>query len=80
MTHDEEEAQEGIRQAKYIAAHLGLEIANMTESAKVAIYSAAITYASFCAMHGVGLHQALELLMSIYKQIDRDLDDVGMMQ
>lgn len=72
MTPDEYEAQEGIRQAKEIAAHLGLEIANMTDSAKIGIYSAAITYAGFCAMHGVSLHSAIEVLMSIYKQLDGD--------
>ena len=80
MNRDEDEAREGIRQAKMIAAHLGIEIANNTDSARVGVYAAAITYAGFCAMHGVSLHSALELLMNLYKQLDQMNEDFGPMQ
>ena len=80
MKDEQMEAQEGIRQAKEIAAQLGVEIATRTDSARVGVYAAAITYAGFCAMHGVSLHSSLELLMNLYKQLDRMNEDLGPMQ
>lgn len=80
MTPDEQEAQEGIRQAKRIAEHLGAEIVANTDSTRVGIYAAAITYAGMCAMHGVSLHSAIDVLMGLYKQLDQDSQDMGPMQ
>lgn len=71
----EDQAQEGIRQAKAVAEQMAIAMHENTDNAKVAVYASAIAFAGICAMQGVGLHTAINLFMSIYKQIDeQDLD------
>lgn len=70
MTPEENEAAEGIRQAKNIAEEMGIALAHHTDSAKVAIYASAITFAGMCVSNNVSMHSAVSLLMSIYKEMD----------
>lgn len=68
---DKDRAMDGINQAKTIAGELGITVTSHTDNAKVAIYALAISYASFCAIHDVGEHQAIDLFMSIYRQVNQ---------
>lgn len=71
MTPEDIEASKGIQQAKDIAEEMGIALATRTDNAKVGIYAAAIMYAGLCVSSGVGLHAAINLLMSIYKEMDQ---------
>lgn len=75
MTPEEKEAAEGIRQAKNIAEEMGIALAHHTDSAKVAIYASAITFAGMCVSSNVSMHSAVSLLMSIYKEMDEKNQD-----
>jgi len=68
---DKDRAMDGINQAKTIAGELGIAITELTDNPKVAIYSLAISYATFCAIHDVSEHQAIDLFMSIYRQVNQ---------
>ena len=72
MTPEEMEAAEGIRQAKQAAEQIAIAMHEGTDNAKVAICALAINFAGLCAMQGVSMHTAINLFMSIYKQMEMD--------
>lgn len=66
----EEQAEIGMSQSKLIAEQMATLLLNSTDSSKVAVYAAAITFAGICSSEGVSMHTAINVFMSIYKQID----------
>ena len=63
-------AVQSLREAKELAYQLAEHIASQTESAKKAIFATGILYASLASMHGMTMHQAMGLLMEVYKEHD----------
>lgn len=72
----EEQAEIGINQSKQIAEQMATLLLNSTDSSKVAVYAAAITYAGICTSEMVSMHTAINLFMNIYKQINGDSPEI----
>ncbi len=75
MTPNQQSAAEGIAEAKQIAQEVGIAVTELTDNSRVAIYATAISYASFCAIHDVSEDLAIELLVSVYRQISKSQTD-----
>lgn len=72
----EEQAEIGMQQSKQIAEQMATLLLNSTDSSKVAVYAAAITYAGICTSERVSMHTAMNVFMSIYKQINGDPTEI----
>ena len=71
MNREEMEIEEGMRQAKLIAMQMGEALVNQVDSSRVAVYASAIVYAGMCSSAGVSMHTAVDLFMTIFKDMQQ---------
>ena len=71
MNREEMEIEVGMRQAKLIAASMGEALVSQVDSSRVAVYASAIVYAGMCASAGVSMHTAVDLFMTIFKDMQQ---------
>lgn len=68
-----------LEESKDIAYVLGEQMFQRTNDRGVSVHAACILYASTCVINNIDLHDAMSLFMSIYRQIDKEVN-VGPVQ
>ena len=75
MTERSKEEMDEATRAMKDAADLASKMAEMmvqeTQSSRKAIYASAILYASLAGMYGMTMHDAMALLMELYKRHEK---------
>lgn len=71
MTPEDKKMHADVVMAKAIAVDMGEALVNQAKSGRVAVYTSAIVFAGMCNSAGVGMHQAIDLFMSIYKDMEQ---------
>lgn len=72
-----EEARIAITDAADLAHRMAEFIVQETESTKKAIFASGILYASLASMHGMTMHQAMDLLMQLYRRHEEFMRENG---
>ncbi len=72
-----EEARRGLVEASDLAHKMAEFVVGETESAKKAIFASGILYASLASMHGMTMHQAMDLLMQVYRRHEEFMKEQG---
>ena len=63
-----DEATKEIKSAAELASKMAELMVEETQSSRKAIYASAILYASLAGMYGMSMHDAMGLLMELYKK------------
>lgn len=80
MTRSKEEidaAKEGLREAQDLAHKLAEYTVNETDSSRKAIFASGILFASLASMYGMSMHQAMGLLMMVYRRHEEFMKENG---
>ena len=63
-----DEATKEMKSAAELASKMAELMVEETQSSRKAIYASAILYASLAGMYGMSMHDAMGLLMELYKK------------
>ena len=63
-----DEATKEMKSAADLASKMAELMVQETQSSRKAIYASAILYASLAGMYGMSMHDAMALLMELYKK------------
>ena len=63
-----EQASRRVREAADLAQRMAEFVVGETESSRMAIMASGILYASLASMHGMTMHDAMALLMDVYRR------------
>ena len=63
-----DEATKEMKSAAELASKMAELMVQETQSSRKAIYASAILYASLAGMYGMSMHDAMGLLMELYKK------------
>ena len=66
-----DKATKEVKDAAEIAGKLAELMVQETQSSRKAIYASAILYASLAGMYGMTMHDAMALLMELYKRHEK---------
>ena len=66
-----DEVTREVKDAAEIAGKLAELMVQETQSSRKAIYASAILYASLAGMYGMTMHDAMALLMELYKRHEK---------
>ena len=66
-----DEVTKEVKDAAEIAGKLAELMVQETQSSRKAIYASAILYASLAGMYGMTMHDAMALLMELYKRHEK---------
>ena len=72
-----EQAGKRLREAADLAQKMAEFVVGETESTRMAIMASGILYASLASMHGMNMHDAMGLLMDVYKRHEEFLREQG---
>ena len=70
-----DEATKEVKDAAEIAGKLAELMVQETQSSRKAIYASAILYASLAGMYGMSMHDAMSLLMELYRKHEQFLKE-----
>ena len=74
---EEEAAKVGIREASELAHKMAEFVVNETQSTRKAIFASGILYASLASMNGMSMHDAMGLLMEVYRKHEAFMKEHG---
>ena len=63
-----EQIEKEVKSAAELASKMAELMVQETQSSRKAIYASAILYASLAGMYGMSMHDAMSLLMELYKK------------
>lgn len=66
-----DEATRAMKDAADLASKMAEMMVQETQSSRKAIYASAILYASLAGMYGMSMHDAMALLMELYKKHEK---------
>ena len=72
-----DEATKEVKSAAELAGKLAELMVQETQSSRKAIYASAILYASLAGMYGMSMHDAMALLMELYKKHEKFMKENG---
>ena len=72
-----DEATKEMKSAAELASKLAELMVQETQSSRKAIYASAILYASLAGMYGMSMHDAMALLMELYKKHEKFMKENG---
>ena len=72
-----DEVTREVKDAAEIAGKLAELMVQETQSSRKAIYASAILYASLAGMYGMSMHDAMGLLMELYKRHEKFMKENG---
>ena len=70
-----DEVTKEVKDAAEIAGKLAELMVQETQSSRKAIYASAILYASLAGMYGMSMHDAMGLLMELYRKHEQFLKE-----
>ena len=66
-----EQIEKEVKSAAELASKMAELMVQETQSSRKAIYASAILYASLAGMYGMTMHDAMALLMELYKRHEK---------
>lgn len=72
-----DEATREVKDAADLASKMAELMVQETQSSRKAIYASAILYASLAGMYGMSMHDAMALLMELYKKHEKFMKENG---
>lgn len=72
-----DEATKEMKSAADLASKMAELMVQETQSSRKAIYASAILYASLAGMYGMSMHDAMALLMELYKKHEKFMKENG---
>lgn len=72
-----DEITKEVKGAAELASKMAEMMAQETQSSRKAIYASAILYASLAGMYGMSMHDAMALLMELYKKHEKFMKENG---
>ena len=72
-----DEATKEVKSAAELASKMAELMVHETQSSRKAIYASAILYASLAGMYGMSMHDAMALLMELYKKHEKFMKENG---
>lgn len=72
-----DEATKEMKSAAELASKMAELMVQETQSSRKAIYASAILYASLAGMYGMSMHDAMALLMELYKKHEKFMKENG---
>lgn len=72
-----DEATKEMKSAADLASKMAELMVQETQSSRKAIYASAILYASLAGMYGMSMHDAMGLLMELYKKHEKFMKENG---
>ncbi len=72
-----DETEKQIKSAAELASKMAELMVQETQSSRKAIYASAILYASLAGMYGMSMHDAMGLLMELYKKHEQYMKENG---
>ena len=72
-----EAAKRGLKEAAELAHKMAEFVVEETQSTKKAIFASGILYASLASMNGMTMHEAISLLMDVYKRHEQFMKEHG---
>ena len=74
---DIDDAKKKLKEAAELAQKMAEFVVEETQSTKKAIFASGILYASLASMNGMTMHQAITLLMEVYKKHEQFMKESG---
>ena len=72
-----EQIEKEVKSAAELASKMAELMVQETQSSRKAIYASAILYASLAGMYGMSMHDAMGLLMELYKKHEKFMKENG---
>ena len=72
-----ERIEKEVKSAAELASKMAELMVQETQSSRKAIYASAILYASLAGMYGMSMHDAMALLMELYKKHEKFMKENG---
>lgn len=72
-----EQIEKEVKSAAELASKMAELMVQETQSSRKAIYASAILYASLAGMYGMSMHDAMALLMELYKKHEKFMKENG---
>ena len=72
-----EQIEKEVKSAAELASKMAELLVQETQSSRKAIYASAILYASLAGMYGMSMHDAMALLMELYKKHEKFMKENG---
>ena len=70
-----EQIEKEVKSAAELASKMAELLVQETQSSRKAIYASAILYASLAGMYGMSMHDAMGLLMELYRKHEQFLKE-----
>ena len=70
-----EQIEKEVKSAAELASKMAELMVQETQSSRKAIYASAILYASLAGMYGMSMHDAMSLLMELYRKHEQFLKE-----